>query len=60
MNYSPRWRGVSRPAAKAVKAATGGGWVARPEKVLRLDCKGEVKVRVKHKRKTTQAWLAGR
>ena len=39
--------------------ATGGVWVATPEEVLRLDRKGDVKVRVKHRRRTSQAWLAG-
>jgi hypothetical protein len=45
--------------AAEADARTGGAWVVTPEETLLLGRKGEVQFRVKHRGKTTQAWIAG-
>jgi DNA-binding beta-propeller fold protein YncE len=39
-------------------STVGGAWVVTPEETLRVDRQGKVQFRVKHKRKTSQAWAA--
>jgi hypothetical protein len=45
--------------AAEVEPRTGNVWVATEKDVVKIDKKGKVLVRVKHKAKTTQAWIAG-
>ncbi len=39
-------------------SATGGAWVITREETIRLDPKGKIQLRVKHKSSTSQAWAA--
>jgi hypothetical protein len=45
--------------AAEVEPLTGNVWVVTEKDVVKIDKKGRVLVRVKHKAKTTQAWIAG-
>jgi sugar lactone lactonase YvrE len=44
--------------AADVEAGTGNVWIATEEEVLKVDRKGKVLVKAKHKGKTSQAWVA--
>jgi DNA-binding beta-propeller fold protein YncE len=45
--------------AADVEPGTGSLWVATDEEVLKLDGRGKVAARARHKAKTTQAWVLG-
>jgi DNA-binding beta-propeller fold protein YncE len=45
--------------AADVEPGTGSVWVATAEEVLKLDGRGKVVARARHKAKTTQAWVLG-
>jgi hypothetical protein len=45
--------------AAQTEPRSGGAWVVTPEETVLLSRKGESRLRVKHKGKTSQAWIAG-
>lgn len=60
--YSPDGKLRSEYKLKALTCeadpATGGVWVVTPHETLRLNMDGATEVRVEHKAKTSQAWIA--